>query len=192
MNSVKTGDLIRKLRKERGMTQKQLADELHVSDRAVSKWERGAGSPDVSLLTAVSRVLGVDVQNLLDGGLDPNDTDGGNMKRIRFYRCSSCGNVLTSSAQADISCCGRKLEPLHEQESEGIHSITVTAVEDELFATVDHPMSKDHHIAFLACSNDERVVFVRMYPEQAAQARFPYVPNGRWYACCSEHGLYAL
>ena len=50
MNAEKTGALIRALRTEQGLTQKQLADRLHLSDRTVSKWERGAGCPDVSLL----------------------------------------------------------------------------------------------------------------------------------------------
>ena len=43
------GEIISNLRREKGMTQKDLAEQLHVSDRAVSKWERGAGFPDVSL-----------------------------------------------------------------------------------------------------------------------------------------------
>ena len=49
MDREKTGGLIASARKERGLTQKELAAMLHVSDRAVSKWERGAGFPDVSL-----------------------------------------------------------------------------------------------------------------------------------------------
>ncbi|MBP3485454.1 MAG: helix-turn-helix transcriptional regulator, partial [Oscillospiraceae bacterium] len=48
MNREKTGTLIGAARKEKNMTQKELAAVLHVSDRAVSKWERGAGFPDVS------------------------------------------------------------------------------------------------------------------------------------------------
>ena len=59
MNAEKTGALIRALRTEQGLTQKQLADRLHLSDRTVSKWERGAGCPDVSLLGALARELGV-------------------------------------------------------------------------------------------------------------------------------------
>ena len=50
MNREKTGFLIAAARKEKNMTQKDLAKALHVSDRAVSKWERGAGFPDVGLL----------------------------------------------------------------------------------------------------------------------------------------------
>lgn len=54
MDSIQTGQLIRKLRTERGWTQKELADALMISDRTVSKWERGRGYPDVSLVTQLS------------------------------------------------------------------------------------------------------------------------------------------
>ena len=50
MDCEKTGKLIRRLRQEKGYTQAGLADRLHVSDKAVSKWERGLGCPDISLL----------------------------------------------------------------------------------------------------------------------------------------------
>lgn len=190
MNSEKTGILIRRLRLERGFTQKQVADRLHVSDRAVSKWERGCGSPDVSLLESLSSVLDVDVRSLLAGELSPNDRDGGNMKRIKFYRCPSCGNVVTSTSAFEASCCGRPLEQLEAREAEGEHAITVEEVEDEYLVTVDHPMQKGHFVSYIACANDERIMLVRLYPEQAAQTRFPRLSRGRWYVCCSEHGLY--
>ena len=48
MDNVKTGSFIKELRKEKDMTQKQLADRLHITDRAVSKWERGVCAPDIS------------------------------------------------------------------------------------------------------------------------------------------------
>lgn len=192
MNNEKTGALIRRLRTERCMTQKQVADALHVSDRAVSKWERGCGLPDVSLLRSLSAVLGVDVQSILSGDLNQNDADGGNMRQIRFYRCPSCGNVLTSTSEAELACCGRLLEPLEAQPATGEHGLSVEEVEDEYFVEIGHPMAKDHHIAFIACATDERIMLVRMYPEQGAQARFPQMPHSVWFACCTEHGLFAL
>ena len=65
MDNEKIGNLIYKLRKENRMTQLQLAERLHISDKTVSKWERGLGCPDVSLLTDLSRVFGVDLEKLL-------------------------------------------------------------------------------------------------------------------------------
>ena len=67
MDSKKTGALVSTLRKEKGMTQKELAAQLHVSDRTVSKWERGAGFPDVSLMMQLADTLGISVNELLQG-----------------------------------------------------------------------------------------------------------------------------
>lgn len=67
MDCGKIGGLIGRLRRERGMTQRELADRLQVTDKAVSKWERGLGCPDVSLLTDLSAALGVDLSALLAG-----------------------------------------------------------------------------------------------------------------------------
>ena len=67
MDRNKTGALIAQTRKEQNMTQKELADKLHVSDRAVSKWERGAGFPDVSMLEPLAETLGLQVLDLLRG-----------------------------------------------------------------------------------------------------------------------------
>ncbi len=115
MDGAKVGALICGLRKEKGLTQKQLAQALHLSDRTISKWERGQGLPDVSLLGALSAQLGIRVEQMLEGDLQAKDTDGGNMKRVKFYVCPNCGNLLTSTGDADVSCCGRKISPLTPQ-----------------------------------------------------------------------------
>ena len=78
MDYQKVGTLISSLRKEKGYTQKQLAEMIQVSDKAVSKWERGMGCPDVSLLGELSAALGVNIEKILTGQLDPNSEDGGN------------------------------------------------------------------------------------------------------------------
>ena len=77
MNLEKVGSLILKLRKEKNMTQKQVADLLNISDKTVSKWERGLGCPDVSILTELSNIFGINIEKILLGDLEPNDVDGG-------------------------------------------------------------------------------------------------------------------
>ncbi len=67
MDAAKTGHLIRQARIDKGLTQKQLAGQLHISDRTVSKWERGAGLPDIALLEPLADALGLTVQGLLRG-----------------------------------------------------------------------------------------------------------------------------
>jgi len=67
MDHQKTGELIARRRAELNMTQRQLAQQLHVSDRTISKWERGAGFPDVSLIEPLADALGLTVVELFHG-----------------------------------------------------------------------------------------------------------------------------
>lgn len=67
MDSGKMGQFIAEMRKENNMTQKALAEKLHVTDKALSKWERGLSYPDISLLTAIADTLGVTTGELLNG-----------------------------------------------------------------------------------------------------------------------------
>lgn len=73
MDTNKTGQLIAQMRKEVGMTQKQLAEKLNISDRTVSKWERGAGFPDISMLEPLADALGLNVMELLRGERMPEE-----------------------------------------------------------------------------------------------------------------------
>lgn len=67
MDQIRTGKFIASLRKEKELTQMMLADCLGISDKTVSKWERGAGLPDVSLMLPLCEVLGISVNELLAG-----------------------------------------------------------------------------------------------------------------------------
>lgn len=171
------------------MTQKNLAEIIGVSDKAVSKWERGYGSPDVSLLNALSSAFGVNIENLLAGSLKSNEIDGGNMKRVRFYVCPICGNILTSTGVSDISCCGRKLVALTAAPAEGAHAPTKKNTDGEYYITFPHPMTKDHHLSFVAYAHYDRVIFTRLYPEQDAAIRMPQMRGGKLYAYCTKDGL---
>lgn len=189
MDCKKAGELIQSLRKEKGMTQKQLAHLLHLSDKTVSKWETGKGSPDISLLENLSEILGVNIGPILNGELNPNNMDGGNMKRIKFYVCPVCGNVLTATGQAEISCCGRKLEALEAKEADETHRPEVQIIEQDYYVTFDHPMTKEHYLTFAAWVSYDRVLLMRLYPEQAAEVRFPGSRRGQLYFYCSRHGF---
>ena len=67
MDSIKIGKFIKQLRKEKGLTQIDLADKLMLSDKTVSKWETGNGLPDVSLMVPLTEILGISVNELLSG-----------------------------------------------------------------------------------------------------------------------------
>ena len=96
MDQEKVGRIIKTLRKDKGMTQRELSEMLNVTDRAVSKWERGLGCPDVSLLTSLSEIFSVDIESIIEGDMEENEKRSGNMKRTKFYVCPICGNVITS------------------------------------------------------------------------------------------------
>ena len=191
MDQKKTGALIRMLRQEKGLTQRQVAQALAVDHRAVSKWERGLGCPDVSLLGALAGTLGVSVDQLLLGELTANDKDGGNMKRVKLYVCPVCGNLLTGTSAAEVSCCGRRLEPLVPQKADADHACTVEEIEDDWYVTFSHPMEKDHYIRFAAYVSYDRILLIKLYPEQGGEVRFPRMHGGTLYLCCSQHGLFA-
>lgn len=186
MDCRKTGEMIRALRLEKGMTQKKLAEEMHVSEQAVSKWERGLGCPDVALLADLSRLLGVQAETLLLGQKKANAPDGGNMKRIKFYQCPDCGNLLTATGNAEIICCGKRLSPMKMQAADELHALKISDVEDEKLLSWLHPMEKAHHLTFVAAVGYDRVQIVRLYPEGASECRLPRIPWAKYFCGCSE------
>ena len=188
MDQIKTGTLIRTLRTQKGLTQKALAEAVGVGDKAVSKWERGLGCPDVSLLPQLSRVLGVGLEALLSGALDANDQERGNMKKMKFYVCPGCGNLITAATEADVSCCGRTLLPLEPQKPE--EPLSVEKIDDSWFISSPHPMTKEHYVSFAALLTGDTLFLRRLYPEWDLQTRIPAFGHGilLWY--CTQHGLF--
>lgn len=74
MDNIRFGAFVAQLRKEQGLTQKELADRLNVTDKAVSKWETGKGFPDVKLLEPLAQALGISLVELIRGEKDPRDS----------------------------------------------------------------------------------------------------------------------
>ena len=190
MDCNKVGKLILGLRRERGMTQKQLADAMNISYKTISKWERGLGCPDVTLLRELSDILCVNIDKILSGDLEPNGADGGNRKKIKFYVCASCGNVLTATVEAEVSCCGRKLARLRPKPADEIHRLSVNEVENDYYITFTHEMTKTHYLNFVAYVTCDRILFVKLYPKQSGEVRSPKLYGGRLYFGCNQHGLW--
>lgn len=189
MDCVKIGKLIAKLRKEKNLTQKNIADVLGIQNKTVSKWECGLGCPDLSLWPELSAILGVDMKQMMDGEITPNKPDIGNIDKVRFYVCPSCGNILVSTGSASIFCCGRKLEHILPVDTLNAPQITVEEMDMDYFITFDHPMTKEHYISFVAYVKSDRVLLNRLYPEQSPTCRFPMITSGKLYVYCVNHGL---
>ena len=190
MDCKKIGNLIYELRKSKNMTQKQVANLMNISDKTISKWERGLGCPDISLLPELSQILGVSVDQILSGEINLNDLVGGNMNKLKFYVCEQCGNLITSTGNTTISCCGKILEPAIAKKAEDSHKLNVEPVEDELYVTTEHEMRKDHYISFVAYVKGDRALIVKQYPEWDMQFRFHKLGHGKLYFYCTNHGLF--
>ena len=184
MDQEKVGGIIKTLRKDKGMTQLELALCLNVTDRAVSKWERGLGCPDVSLLTKLSEIFSVDIGSIIDGDMDENEKRSGNMKKTKFYVCPICGNIITASENTNVSCCGRKLEGLEEKKNLDEEMKIERVDGTELYISSSHPMTKDDFISFFSYVTSDSLLLKKLYPEWGVDIRFPWLGHGKimWYS----------
>ena len=142
MNAEKTGNLIRSLRIKKGLTQKELAQMICVTDKAVCKWEKGRGCPNITLISQLSKVLEVDIQSILQGYLDKNKKIGENMNHLKFYKCPTCGNLVTSIKSVELSCCGHKLSPVSAQtRSDPEYQPVIQEFDGQYSIKLNHPMT---------------------------------------------------
>ena len=191
MDLSKHGQLLRTLRKEKGLTQKELAEKLGIVPKTVSKWETGHGFPDVAMLSALADILGVSEKSLLIGALTQNKKETGNLGRTKFYVCPCCGSIMQGMGACQILCCGKLLEALQVQTPDKMHEFTIAEIEDDFYIEFSHEMTKEHSIGFVAYIGFDRILTVRLYPEQAAAVRIPKVYSGKILYYCNTHGLFA-
>lgn len=189
MNAYITAQTIKRLREEKNLTQTQLAQQIGVSCKAVSKWETSKGLPDITLIEPLSQALGVSVMELMSGDTVINRNVSSNIMFSKFYVCPVCGNVIHSTGAAVVSCCGISLPPLDAEETDDEHIINIEPVEDEKFVTVNHEMTKKHFISFVAYVTCDRMQLVKLYPEGNAETRLQFRGRGYLYIYCNRHGL---
>jgi desulfoferrodoxin (superoxide reductase-like protein)/DNA-binding XRE family transcriptional regulator len=172
------------------LTQKEVANAMNISDKTISKWERGLGCPDVTLLEDLSNFFGVNIENILMGDLQPSGPNVGNMKHIKFYVCTNCGNVMNSTGQFENACCGRKIEPLDPKSVDEAHEMNIQEMDNDYYISLQHPMKKDHYISFIAYVTYDRILLIKLYPEQNAEVRIPKMSRGKLFAYCTQDGLW--
>ena len=169
---------IKQLREERGLTQRALAESLGVTDKAVSKWESGRGLPDISLVEPLAQRLGISVAELLAGDIRANANRAGNMLKGVFYVCPICGNVVHALGEGSFSCCGSTMFPQEAEEPDADHAFSIERIEDDWYVTLDHPMTKDHYISFVAYATMDGICFKKLYPvADASQITAVYPPS---------------
>lgn len=192
MNPYVTGSMIRALREKKQLTQAELAAMLHVSDKTVSKWENAKGYPDIALLEPLAQAFGISTAELLCGKTVTNANVSASMLRSHFYVCPICGNVLHAMGEAAISCHGVMLTPAQAELSDEQHKLFIECVEDEYYVRIEHDMTKQHYISFMAALSPDRLQMVKLYPEGNAEARFKMNGIKRIYYFCNRDGLFYI
>ena len=191
MNQYVTGAAIRELRLQKNMTQLQLAEKLNVSDKAVSKWETGKGYPDITLLESIADAFGISVTELISGNRVSNRNVAANMMKSGFYMCPVCGNVIHTMGEAVIQCHGVQLLREEAEQTDERHMVFIERAEDDYYVRIDHEMTKQHFISFIAAVSPDRLQLVKLYPEGNAEARFPMRGVKKIVFRCNRDGLFA-
>ena len=192
MKEYVTGTMIKRLREGKNMTQQQLAEKLKVSDKTISKWETGRGYPDISLVEQLADALGVSIIELFNGEDVVNTNKSFNMSRMKFHVCPICGNIIQSTGEAVVSCCGIVLPPLEPEIEDENHHLVFEKIEDEYYVTIAHEMSKKHYISFIASIKDDGCEIKKLYAEGAAEARFKISRTKYLLYYCNVHGLFKV
>lgn len=192
MNQYVTGAVIKELREKNKMTQLQLAQKLGVTDKTISKWETGKGYPDITLLEPIADAFRISVTELISGNPIYNANVSANMMRSKFYVCPVCGNVIHSMGEGVIGCHGLQLSPLTAEPSDEQHMIFVERSDDEYYVRIDHAMTKDHFISFVAAAGVDEIQMVKLYPEGKSEARFKIRGVKKIFFYCNHDGLFSM
>lgn len=114
------------------------------------------------------------------------------MARCKFYVCPVCGNIITSVGEVAISCHGISLVPLEAEAPDEGHRVHVERMEDEYYVQIEHPMSKQHHISFVAALGMDRLQLVKLYPESDAAGGVKMAGTREIYFYCNRDGLFKV
>ena len=192
MNQYVTGAVIKELREKYHLTQAQLAQKLSVSDKTVSKWETAKGYPDISLLESIAKVFSISIAELISGNAVSNVNVSANVLRSKFYVCPLCGNVIHSMGEAVIQCHGIMLKPCQAEETDESHMVFIERMEDEYYIRVEHDMTKQHYISFIAALSSDKLQVVKLYSEGNAEARFKINGIKKILFYCNRDGMFFI
>ena len=206
MNAEKTGKVIFEARMKKGLTQKELAQLICVTDKAVCKWEKGHGCPDITVLHDLSHALGIDIQSLLKGELSASPAHGGNLKKLKLYRCTDCGNLVTATKAIELSCCGKRLEVLPvcnlENSKNSENSMQggqkkwfepeVQEFDGQYALKFNHPMTKENYISNFVYVQCDRATVINLFAQQEAQIILPQIRGIKLFAVTSGNKIHEI
>ena len=114
------------------------------------------------------------------------------MMRSKFYVCPVCGNIIHSMGEAVIQCHGIILTSCQEEETDENHRISIEQIEDEYYIHVEHAMTKQHYISFIAGVSSDKIQMVKLYPEGNAEARIKINGVRKILFYCNRDGLFSV
>lgn len=125
----------------------------------------------------------------MNGEYIANKNVSANMKKSKFYVCPICGNIIHSVRENIDSCCGIVLHFLEAENEDDNHKINIEKIENEYLVSLNHEMTKQHYISFIAYVTVDRCEIVKLYSEQEAITRFLRRDSGTIYVYCNKDGL---
>jgi len=114
------------------------------------------------------------------------------MTNIKFFVCPVCGNIIYGTGDVEVNCHGHNLQALDAKSPEGRFKYSIEAVEDELFISIEHEMTKQNYISFMAAVSADRVQLVKLFPEGPAETRFNKSLLSAIYFYSTKDGLFKL
>lgn len=115
-----------------------------------------------------------------------------NMMRSKFYVCPVCGNSIHSIGEAVIQCHGIILTPCQAEETDENHKIFIERVEDEYYVCIEHDMTKQHYISFIAALSSDKLQMIKLYPEGNSEARLKMNGVKKIFFYCNRDGLFSI
>ena len=115
--------------------------------------------------------------------------------KLVIKKCLACGTTVKVLHESccNMKCCGEEMKEMIPNSVDAAvekHVPTYEKVEDEIVAKVNHVMEKEHYIEWISLVKENKEITVKLYPEQDAEVRFPYIPGSTLYAYCNKHGLW--
>ena len=97
---------------------------------------------------------------------------------------------MLGTGNASVVCCGKPILAQKAKPADTDHAIKITEIEDEFYVELNHEMTKEHFINFISYVRYDRVLTVRLYPEQDCAVRIPKTYGGKFVYYCNKHGLF--
>lgn len=113
------------------------------------------------------------------------------MKRVKFYRCPTCGNLVTSFKEIEMSCCGNKLIFAESRTtSEEKYNPVIKEFDGQYFVSFNHPMTKEDYIAHVITVQYDRILVINLFAQQEAIVTLPQIGGVKMFLMTNKGELF--